>query len=165
MIDLLVRHATDATQLGELRSQLPADAAAYLDRSVARRWGPSSVWRAYLAGRGHVNWGALVRFLARPNETLARKIEVTQAFVRIAPYDIDARLKLLSLYEQAGRRDEARHLGGLLRKDPWADSRVRALVGETLIRLGDRDEGLRVFSEIAEHAPYDIRARGSEICC
>lgn len=160
MIDLLVRHSGDAMQLGALRTLLPADAAAYLDRAVSRRWGPSAVWRSYLAGRGHINWGALVRFLARPNETIERKIEVTQAYVRIAPYDIDARLKLLSLYEQANRRDEARHLGELLRKDSWADSRVRAVVGETLIRMGDRDEGLRVFSEIAEHAPYDTTARG-----
>lgn len=160
MIDLLVRHTSDVSMLGALRRQLPSDAAAYLDRAVARRHGPSAVWRAYLAGRGHIHWGALVRLLARPTEPLARKIEVTQAYVRIAPYDIDARLKLLSLYEQAGRRDEARHLGELLRKDPWADSRVRAVVGEVLIRMGDRDEGLRVFSEIAEHAPYDTTARG-----
>ncbi len=160
MIDLLVRHTSDAANLGTLRSQLPSDAAAYLDRAVARRFGPSSVWRAYMAGRGHVNWASLVRFLARPNEPIERKIEVTQAFVRIAPHDIDARLKLLSLYEQAGRRDEARHLGEQLRKDPWADSRVRAVVGEALIRMGDRSEGLRVFSEIAEHAPYDTNARG-----
>ncbi|MFO0558885.1 MAG: VIT domain-containing protein [Polyangiales bacterium] len=160
MIDLLVRHSGDASQLGALRTQLPSDAAAYLDRAVSRRWGPSTVWRAYLAGRGHINWGSLVRFLAKPTETIERKIEVTQAYVRVAPYDIDARLKLLSLYEQANRRDEARHLGELLRKDSWADSRVRAIVGETLIRMGDRDEGLRVFSEIAEHAPYDTTARG-----
>lgn len=160
MIDLLVRHTTDASNLGALRGQLPSDASAYLDRAVARRFGPSNVWRAYMAGRGHVNWASLVRFLAKPNETIERKIEVTQAFVRIAPYDIDARLKLLSLYEQAGRRDEARHLGEQLRKDPWADSRVRAVVGESLIRMGDRNEGLRVFSEIAEHAPYDTNARG-----
>lgn len=100
------------------------------------------MWRSYLAGRGHINWGSLVRFLSpKPNESIERKIEVTQAFVRIAPYDVDARLKLLSLYEQAGRRDEARHLGELLRKDSWADSRVRAVVGETLIRMGDREEG------------------------
>jgi Flp pilus assembly protein TadD len=160
MVDLLVRHSSDASQLGALRAQMPSDAASYLDRAVSRRWGPSTVWRAYLAGRGHINWGALVRFLAKANETVERKIEVTQAYVRIAPYDVDARLKLLSLYEQAGRRDEARHLGELLRKDSWADSRVRAIVGETLIRMGDREEGLRVFSEIAEHAPYDTTARG-----
>jgi Flp pilus assembly protein TadD len=160
MIDLLVRQAGDGRSLGTLRNQLPSDAAAYLDRVVSRRFGPSALWRAYLAGRGHINWGALIKLLAKPEVSVERKIEVTQAYVRVAPYDIDVRLKLMALYEQANRRDEARHMGELLRRDPWADSRVRALVGETLIRLGDREEGLRVFSEIAEQAPYDTNARG-----
>ncbi|MDP3278356.1 MAG: AgmX/PglI C-terminal domain-containing protein [Deltaproteobacteria bacterium] len=160
LIDLLVNRAPNAMALGALRGQLPSDAAAYLDRVVARRWGPSAVWTAYLAGRGHINWGALVRYLARPQESLENKIARCEAYARLAPHDVDVRLKLLSLYEQSNRRNEARHMGEQLRRDPWADSRVRAIVGETLIRMGDREAGLAVFSEIAEHAPYDVRARG-----
>jgi hypothetical protein len=65
----------------------------------------------------------------------------------------------MSLYEQAGRMREARRVADELRSDPFSDARVRARVGEMLIRAGDREEGLRALTEMAEFAPYDPRVR------
>jgi Flp pilus assembly protein TadD len=159
LLDLIVRVASTPTELSSVRALLDDDAAAYFTRAIARRFGPSQVWRAFLASQGYINWDAFVRRVENPNLPLDRKIELARAYQQLAPHDIDVRLRLMALYEQAGRMREARHVAEGLRREPWADARVRALVGEMLLRAGDRDEGLRAFSEIAEWAPYDTNAR------
>jgi Flp pilus assembly protein TadD len=163
LLDLIVQTASDPAEMAALRALLDDDATKYFERGVVRRWGPSRTWRAYQATQGVINWDPLMQRLAQPTADRAelnRRIDLVQAYLQLVPHDVDLRLRLLSLYELAGRGREARRLADELRADPYSDARVRALIGEVLIRAGDRDEGLRAFSEIAEFAPYDTNARG-----
>ncbi len=159
LMDLLVRAATDPSELAQLRAALQPDARDYFDRAVSRRWGPSRVWRAYLAQQGFIDWDSLVRRLNDATVPLDQKIRIATAYIELAPQDVDLRLRVMALYERAGRTREARRMGDELRRDAFSDARVRGLVGEMLLRLGDREEGLRTFSEMAEFAPYDTGAR------
>lgn len=159
LLDLLVRSVDRPADLSALRNILAPDAAAYLDRAVARRFGPSKLWYGYLASRGSINWDHFLRRLRSPALTLQQKIDLVRAYHQIVPHDIDVRLRLMTLYERAGRIQEALHVAEQVLREPSADARVRTTVGELLLHTGRRDEALRVFSEIVEQTPYDPRAR------
>lgn len=159
LLDMLVRRVENAAGLGPLRNLLPEDAQAYLDRAVARRWGPSQLFRAYLAQGGFLNWGTLIRVLEDPAAPMERKLALGRAYLQLAPRDFDLRLRMLALYEQAQQLREARRIAVDLRRDPASDARVRQYVGEFYLRNDERDEGLRAFTEIAEWSPYDTGAR------
>ncbi len=159
LLALMVSRTSEPTALLAVRSTLDKDGRTWLDRAVARRFGASRLWGAWRVSLAAVNWDALIRQLTSATVPIERKIELAQAYRALAPWDIDVRLRLMSLYEQAGRMPEARRVADDLRTDPFADARVRARVGEMLIRAGDRDEGLRALTEMAEFAPYDPRVR------
>ena len=159
LLALMASAVSDPSELLSVRSTLDKDGQRFLDRLVARRFGPTRLWRTWMGSLARINWGVLIRQLASPTVPIERKIELAQAYRTLAPWDIDVRLRLMSLFEQAGRMREARRVADELRGDPFADARVRARVGEMLIRAGDRDEGLRALTEMAEFAPYDPRVR------
>jgi tetratricopeptide (TPR) repeat protein len=159
LLALMVSSVSDPAELMNVRMLLDKDGQRYLDRGVARRFGPTRLWRAWMGALATINWGAVMRQLASATVPIERKIQLAQAYRTLAPWDIDIRLRLMSLFEQAGRMREARRVADELRGDPFAYARVRARVGEMLIRAGDRDEGLRALTEMVEFAPYDPRVR------
>ncbi|MEI8256605.1 MAG: AgmX/PglI C-terminal domain-containing protein, partial [Deltaproteobacteria bacterium] len=159
LLALMVSSSGDPSELFAVRAALDKDGQRFVDRAVARRFGATRLWRAWMGSLASVNWDALMRQLASPTVPVERKIELALAYRTLAPWDIDVRLRLMSLYEQAGRTREARRIADELRADPFSDARVRARIGEMLIRAGDREEGLRALTEMAEFAPYDPRVR------
>jgi hypothetical protein len=88
-------------------------------------------------------------------KTVEQKIAVVRQFLALSPAALALKLRLLTLLEQAGQKQEARRLVETLRSDPGADAAVRQAVGEFLMRAGDGADGARAFSEIVEFAPFD----------
>lgn len=160
LLELIVERVTDPAELVSFRNVVnDPSAIEWLDAAIARRYGPSEAWRAYLRLPLYVDWSRLLTRLSAPGTTAAQKVTLLRAWLVVAPRDIDLRLRLMTALEEADRMREARTLGERLRRDPLADARVRSLVGELMLRAGDRDEALRAFTEIAEFAPYDPYAR------
>lgn len=159
LMDLVLDTLSDPAELVRFRDALD-DAAAidWLDGAIARRYGPSRAWNAIHRAL-YVDWDALLARLAAPGITVDQRVALLRAWLSVAPRDIDLRLRLLATLEEAGRTREARTLADALRRDRLADARVRGMVGEFLLRAGDRHEALRTFTEIAEFAPYDPWAR------
>lgn len=90
------------------------------------------------------------------------KIKAIKKLTKVYPTDMDLKLVLLDLLEDApgGKRlGEARRLAEELRHHPYADDRVRSRVGEFYIRVGKKAEAKRCFSEIVEFSPYTPSAR------
>ena len=161
LLEILLDALTDPQQVVELRNALDDPGSIdWLDAAIARRFGPSWVWRAHHARAVLVDWDSLLTRLASPTITPAQKITLLRAYLAVAPRDVDLRLRLMAAFEEAGQTRDARVLGERLRRDPLADARVRGQVAELLLRAGDRTEALRAFTEIAEFAPYDPFARG-----
>lgn len=159
LMDLVLGVLSDPTELVRFRDALDdASAMDWLDGAIARRFGPSRAWAALHRAR-YVDWGALLARLADPRATADQRIALLRAWLAAVPRDMDLRLRLLTALEEAGRTREARALADALRRDRLADARVRGMVGEFLLRTGDRREALRAFTEIAEFAPYDPWAR------
>jgi tetratricopeptide (TPR) repeat protein len=96
------------------------------------------------------------------NKSHDEKIKAIKKLIKIYPTDMEIKLVLLSLLEDAPgdeRLGEARRLAERLRHHPYADDRVRTRVGEFYIRIGKAGEAKRCFSEIVEFAPYSPAAR------
>jgi Flp pilus assembly protein TadD len=159
LMDLLLGSLADPAELVRIRDGLDdASARDWFDAALARRFGASRAWVA-LHRPLFVDWDALLARLAAPAITVEQRVALLRAWLNVAPRDIDLRLRLLATLEEAGRTREARVVADGLRRDPIADARVRGMVGEFLLRAGDRPEALRAFTEIAEFAPYDPWAR------
>jgi TonB family protein len=160
LLELLVDELGDPAQVVEFRNAVTDSGAVdWLDAAIARRFGASWVWRAHQSRRVMIDWDSLLTRLAAPGITPAQKVTLLRAWLAVAPRDIDLRLRLMAALEEAALPREARSLGDRLRRDPIADARVRGQVAEFLLRVGDRTEALRAFTEIAEFAPYDPYAR------
>jgi len=160
LLEILVDVLGDPAQVVELRNAIgDAGAVDWLDAAIARRFGASWAWRAHQARRVMIDWDSLLTRLAAPGITPQQKVALLRAWLAVAPRDVDLRLRLMAALEEANLPREARALGDRLRRDPLADARVRGQVGELLLRLGDRAEASRAFTEIAEFAPYDPYAR------
>lgn len=87
------------------------------------------------------------------------KIVVLKKLIKLYPNDLKLKLLLLDMLEDAGRKDEAVRFAGVMREDPYATDEVRTRVGEFFIRIGDREEGKRVMSEIVEFSPWSYTSR------
>lgn len=90
------------------------------------------------------------------------KIKGIKKLIKVYPTDMDLKLVLLDLLEDAPgakRLGEAKRLAEELRHHPYADDRVRTRVGEFYHRVGKPDEAKRCFSEIVEFSPYSPGAR------
>lgn len=161
LLELFLEVLTDPADVVRVRNGLSDPSAIeWMDAAIARRFGPGQVWNAYIARPVYIDWDALLTRLSSPTLTPQQKITILRAYLTVAPRDIDLRLRLMAVLEEAGQPRDARQLGERLRRDPLADARVRGLVGELLLRANDRTEALRTFTEIAEFAPYDPYARG-----
>ncbi|MBI5516004.1 MAG: hypothetical protein HY909_19635 [Deltaproteobacteria bacterium] len=159
-LELALEVLTDPQELVLLRNALgDSGAVDWLDAALARRFGPSVVWRAVHGAPLAVDWGVLLDQLASTTIPLARKLQIVRAWLQVAPRDVDLRLRWMALLEENNQPRDARQVAERLRRDPIADARVRTLTGELLLRVGDRDEALRALTEIAEFAPYDPFAR------
>ncbi len=133
----------------------------YLRRAILRAArSPEDV--AYVRGQlglePGVAWWVFSRLWARSPDPQAR-LTLVRRWLRVAPEDIDLRLRLLALLEETGALPEARRVARELRADPLADARARTALGEFWLRQGDEDEARRIFSEIVEHTPLDPWAR------
>ena len=130
---------------------------AYLRREILRAVRTDADVRAAQTGLlldGGIDPVLLGQELAKA-KTVEAKIEVVRLFLALSPQALSLKLRLLSLLEEAGQKDEARRLVEGLRGDPGADAAVRQAVGEFLMRAGDGADGARAFSEIVEFAPFD----------
>jgi TonB family protein len=87
------------------------------------------------------------------------KIVALKKLIALYPEDLQLKLRLLDMLEDAGRKDEAIRFADLLRADPYADDEVRTRVGEFFIRAGDKEQAKRALSEIVEFAPWSYQAR------
>ncbi len=105
-----------------------------------------------------LDWSIFSR-LWKQNDDPEARIRLVRTWLEVTPDELDLRLRLLSLYEQADKIPEAKRLARELREDPLADVSVRTAVGEFWLRQEDEGEARRVFSEIVEHAPFDPWAR------
>ncbi len=95
-------------------------------------------------------------------KTEDEKIKAIKKLIKIYPTDMDLKILLLGLLEDAAdskRLGEARRLADELRHHPYADDRVRTRVGEFYMRIDKKDEAKRCFSEIVEFAPFSPAAR------
>ena len=166
LLDVLLVALTNPDDVVALRNGLSDRASVmWLDGAIARRFGPTWVWRARGARPVSLDWDALLTRLAAPTLTPAQRIALLRAWLVAVPDDVDLRLRLMDALEDAGSLPEARAVGERLRHDPVADARVRSRVAAALLRANDRDEALRAFTEVAEFAPYDpfARARLSDL--
>jgi Ca-activated chloride channel family protein len=133
----------------------------YLRRAILRAArSPEDVAyvRSQLGLEPGVEWWVFSRLWARTAAPEAR-LALVRRWLRVAPEDVDLRLRLLALLEETGALPEARRVARELRADPLADARARTALGEFWLRQGDEDEARRVFSEIVEHTPLDPWAR------
>jgi TonB family protein len=87
------------------------------------------------------------------------KIVAVKKLIALYPEDLQLKLRLLDMLEDAGRKEEAVRFADLLRADPYADDEVRTRVGEFFIRAGDMEQAKRALSEIVEFAPWSYQAR------
>ncbi|MFH1436999.1 MAG: VIT domain-containing protein [Pseudomonadota bacterium] len=87
------------------------------------------------------------------------KIVALKKLIALYPNDMDMKLRLLDLLEDAKRSDEAIRFADTLRQDPYATDAVRTRVGELFWRMDDKENAKRVFSEIVEFAPWSYTAR------
>jgi hypothetical protein len=134
-----------------------AEIQAYLRREILRAVRTEEDVRAAQYGLsldGGIDPTLLSQELGKA-KTVAEKLEVVRRFLSLSPLALSLKLKLLSLLEEAGQKDEARRLVDSLRSDPGADASVRQAIGEFLMRAGDGADGARAFSEIVEFAPFD----------
>lgn len=142
---------------------LRGDAAirSYLRRAILRAVrSPEDVAfvRSQMGLEPGVEWWVFSRLWARSITPEAR-LSLVRRWLRVAPEDIDLRLRLLSLLEETGDLAEARRVARELRADPLADARARTEIGEFWLRQREEGEARRVFSEIVEHTPLDPWAR------
>ncbi|MBI2894690.1 MAG: AgmX/PglI C-terminal domain-containing protein [Deltaproteobacteria bacterium] len=105
-----------------------------------------------------VDWETVDR-LTRNARTDRERLAVLRQFLLIAPDDVELRLRLMLLFEKMGQPAEAQRAAYALLSEPAASPRVRATVGEMLIRMRQNDEAKRAFAEIVEFAPADPWAR------
>jgi hypothetical protein len=134
-----------------------AEIQSYLRREILRAVRTEADIRAAQVGLmldGGVDPSLLQQELDKA-KSVGQKIAVVRQFLALSPAALAVKLKLLSLLEEAGQKDEARRLVETLRSDPGADAAVRQAVGEYLMRVGDGADGARAFSEIVEFAPFD----------
>lgn len=105
-----------------------------------------------------VDWELLDRLTATARDDRER-LRVLEQFLLISPDDTELRLRKMLLLEKMGKGPEAQRVAFALLSDPASSPRVRASVGEMLLRMDQRDEGKRAFAEIVEFAPADPWAR------
>ncbi len=105
-----------------------------------------------------IDWELLDRLTATARDDRER-LRVLEQFILISPDDTELRLRKMLLLEKMGKGPEAQRVAFALLADPASSPRVRASVGEMLLRRGQRDEGKRAFAEIVEFAPADPWAR------
>ncbi|MFH1436295.1 MAG: AgmX/PglI C-terminal domain-containing protein [Pseudomonadota bacterium] len=87
------------------------------------------------------------------------RIIVLKKLINLYPGDMQLKIRLLGLLEDAGRKEEAGRFAAELRADPYATNEVRTRIGELYLRMGERHEAKRVLSEIVEFAPWSYHAR------
>jgi tetratricopeptide (TPR) repeat protein len=163
LVDRLLAHVGGVAEQVRLHEALRGDGsvAAYLRGAILRR--VRTPWDVDVVRRGlglevPVDWAFFAR-LYRAQATPALKLALVRRWLEVAPDETDLRLRLLALLEETGALAEAKRLARALRADPFADARVRTVIGEFWLRQGDEKEARRVLSEVVELAPLDPWAR------
>ncbi|MCC7541775.1 MAG: VWA domain-containing protein, partial [Deltaproteobacteria bacterium] len=137
MLDLILEQAGAVGTMVDVYRQLSGSAAgSYLRSAILRRIrSPSDLRLARDAfGLGaEPDWPTVERLLREAADDSAR-IRLVRQLVRDYPSNMQLRLRLLALLEQARRLPEARRLADTLRADPMADATVRTAIGEMYLR-------------------------------
>ena len=90
LLEIFLDTLTDPAQVVELRNALgDAGAVEWMDAAIARRFGPSWVWRAHHSRYVAVDWDSLLTRLASPTLTSAQRIALLRAWLAVAPRDVD----------------------------------------------------------------------------
>ena len=134
---------------------------SYIRRAVLRRIRTRDDVEAARDGlnlEGLVDWDLLKKGMEK-TKTTEEKIQLIKSFLALAPESLRLRTMLLNLLEKAERYSEAGELAYELRRNPASDMGVQRMVGEYLLRRGEKAEARRAFSEIVETAPFDPWAR------
>lgn len=97
--------------------------------------------------------------MLKKSKNMNDKIVILKKLVKLYPFDLHLKVMLLDLLEDAGRNDEAVRFADALRINPYVTSEIRTRIGEIYIRIDNKDEAKRVFSEIVEFAPWSYMAR------
>jgi hypothetical protein len=87
------------------------------------------------------------------------KVVILKKLVTLYPFDLDLKVMLLDMLEDAGRKEEALRFADMLRKEPYITDDIRTRIGEFFLRAGEKVQAKRIFSEIVEFAPWSYAAR------
>lgn len=163
LLNMMLRHVGDVAQQIQLyRAFGPSSPLGpYLVRAIIRNVRTPQDVNLVRVGLGFevpVDWDYFTTLWYR-NPSPQARLRLVRRWLEAIPYDMDLRLRLLSLLEEVGELAEARRLAHELREDPLADAKVRTAVGEFWLRQENEAEARRTFSAIVEYAPLDPWAR------
>ena len=158
---LLLERVTSGEERLSIAAELDAagetDAAAFVRRETLRRVSSFSkleeLSRALVRGEPAID-GELDKAY-RKAKTDTERLDVVRRFLLLAPHNVLAKSRLLSLLEALGQRDALVREISLLRAEPFADAGLLAEAASALRRIGLEAEGRRALSELIERAPRD----------
>lgn len=161
LLDLIIERAGDiGTMVQTYHAFVSSGARIYLRRAIFRRVRTPDELRIVRAafGTNTVDAALLGTELGRATDD-AGKIRVLRRLIQRFEGDLELSMQLLTMYERANRRDDAKQLALAIRSNPLCDAGMRTAIGEMFLRMGDEPEARRTFSEIVEFAPGDELAR------
>lgn len=147
LLDLMRKHLGNAPAQIRLYRAFEGEAAIqdYLRRQILRAVRNADELARVRVGLqiGYwIDWELLDRLTATARDDRER-LRVLDQFLLIDPNDTELRMRKMLLLEKMHKAPEAQRVGLALLGDPASSPRVRATVGEMLLRMGQRDEGDR----------------------
>jgi tetratricopeptide (TPR) repeat protein len=136
------------------------DARAYLVKVLLRRLVDPSLVAAVenVVFGSDVDWLLVDRTLALETDPERRLAIVGKALER-APDDPQGERRLIALYVEQGRIDDAIDRGRRLGEKGLVTPELALQIGELLARAGREEDARRLFSELVEFDPRDANSR------